>query len=590
MHAWPFRESLPRAPFPSAITAHSPAPYLSDLRRSPHANALSASAGLTQYYATSFMKRSTSDGAGPFRINKRRAVTTSAAGESSPCQRRFAERHAEQGGGGQGALCISLSPSSPSSPSSPRPPAPHHRGFGGLRGGGCHSPGGGHIAERHAEQGGGHIAERHAEQGGGHIAERHAEQGGGHIAERHAEQGGGGQGAHCIPPASSLFSPSPSPRATPSPLPSPPGGLRGGLRGGGCNRQGGGHKPQHHAEQGSGGQGAHCISLCCPLPPVSPSSPSHQVGFEVVDAIARAEGISLSTMQSKAVVGKGRIAYPCGLRGGGCNRQGGGHKPQHHAEQGSGGQGAHCISLCCPLPPVSPSSPSHQVGFEVVDAIARTEGIALSAMQSIARTVMGKGRISYPPAVLSCYHLLSCFPPHQVGFEVVDAIARAEGISLSAMQSKAVVGKGRIAGCPVLLVKPQTFMNLSGESVGPLARFYKIPPERVVAIYDDMDLDVASMKLLAKGGHGGHNGMKSIMQHFQGSRNFPRLRFGIGRPPGCMEAKVYVLQKFSDRERDEVDVAIERAVDAVRLVAAEGMDKAVSTWNLPRRSSANTKA
>ncbi|CAI5480791.1 unnamed protein product [Closterium sp. Yama58-4] len=179
---------------------------------------------------------------------------------------------------------------------------------------------------------------------------------------------------------------------------------------------------------------------------------------------------------------------------------------------------------------------------------------------------------------------------HNVGFEVIDAIARAEGISLSAMQSRAVVGKGRIAGCPVLLVKPQTFMNLSGESVGPLARFYKIPPERVMAIYDDMDLDVASMKLLAKGGHGGHNGMKSIMQHFQGSRNFPRLRFGIGRPPGRMEAKVYVLQKFSDREREEVEVAIERAVDAVHLVAAEGMDKAVSTWNLPRRSSANTKA
>ncbi|CAI5481117.1 unnamed protein product [Closterium sp. Yama58-4] len=198
---------------------------------------------------------------------------------------------------------------------------------------------------------------------------------------------------------------------------------------------------------------------------------------------------------------------------------------------------------------------------------------------------------------------------HNVGFEVIDAVARAEGISLSAMQRKAVVGKGRIAACPMLLVKPQTFMNLSGES-----------------IYNDMDLDIASMKLLAKGGHGGHNGMKSIMQHFQGSRNFPRLRFvhagirrspgrmeakprcigrppgrmeakvcaatvvSIGRPPGRMEAKVYVLQKFSDREREEVDVAIVRAVDAVRLVAAEGMDKAVSTWNLPRRSSANTKA
>lgn len=175
---------------------------------------------------------------------------------------------------------------------------------------------------------------------------------------------------------------------------------------------------------------------------------------------------------------------------------------------------------------------------------------------------------------------------HNVGFEVVDALAAAAGIPLGMTQCKAALGKGRVGGTPVILAKPQTFMNLSGESVGPLAKFYKIPRERVLVVYDDLDLDTAAMKLLAKGGHGGHNGMRSIIDRFGGDKNFPRLRFGIGRPPGQMETKVFVLQRFSRHERDEVEISILRAVDGIQLVLSQGLDRAVSQWNQPKKQPA----
>lgn len=174
---------------------------------------------------------------------------------------------------------------------------------------------------------------------------------------------------------------------------------------------------------------------------------------------------------------------------------------------------------------------------------------------------------------------------HNVGFEMVERVAREEGISISAMQCKALIGKGRICGVPVLLAKPQTYMNLSGESICPLAAFYKIPPSRVLVMYDELEFDVAVMKLLQKGGHGGHNGMKSLIQGFRGSKDFPRIRFGIGRPSGGIDMKAYVLQKFNKSEREEVDMALDRISSAIRLITSEGLDKAVSTWNSPRRQS-----
>ncbi|XP_057538050.1 uncharacterized protein LOC130815580 [Amaranthus tricolor] len=113
---------------------------------------------------------------------------------------------------------------------------------------------------------------------------------------------------------------------------------------------------------------------------------------------------------------------------------------------------------------------------------------------------------------------------HNVGFEMVDTIAEAEGISMNSFSFKALFAKGHIGNVPVILFKPQTFMNVSGKSVGPMVSYYKIPLNQVLVIYDDLDLPFAKLRLLPKGGHGGHNGMRSIIDHFKGSRDFPRLR------------------------------------------------------------------
>uniref|UniRef100_A0ACD5T7R5 Uncharacterized protein n=1 Tax=Avena sativa TaxID=4498 RepID=A0ACD5T7R5_AVESA len=141
---------------------------------------------------------------------------------------------------------------------------------------------------------------------------------------------------------------------------------------------------------------------------------------------------------------------------------------------------------------------------------------------------------------------------HNVGFEMIDALAEAEGISISSKHFKAMVGKGLIGDVPVMLAKPQTFMNASGESVGQLVSYFKIPLNQVVVIYDDLDLPFAKLRLLPKGGHGGHNGMRSVIHHFKESPDFPRLRIGIGRPTGMMGAIGFVLRSFTEEEQREV--------------------------------------
>ena len=138
----------------------------------------------------------------------------------------------------------------------------------------------------------------------------------------------------------------------------------------------------------------------------------------------------------------------------------------------------------------------------------------------------------------------------------IDALAAAEGVALSTTQLRATVGKGVIAGKSVLLVKPQTFMNSSGESVVPLLKFYKVPPSRLLVIYDDLDIDVAALRLRTKGGHGGHNGMRSIVTCLSGSQDFPRLRIGIGRPAGQRSVADHVLTTFDKRESEEVQARL----------------------------------
>ncbi|OVA05019.1 Peptidyl-tRNA hydrolase [Macleaya cordata] len=168
---------------------------------------------------------------------------------------------------------------------------------------------------------------------------------------------------------------------------------------------------------------------------------------------------------------------------------------------------------------------------------------------------------------------------HNVGFEMLDAIAEAEGISMSTVSFKALFGKGRIGNVPVMLAKPQTFMNASGESVGSIVSYYKIPLKQVVVIFDDLDLPFATLRLLPKGGHGGHNGMRSIIDHFKGSRDFPRLRIGIGRPPGKMATADFVLRRFDRKEREELDFTFQNGVEALRILLLEGFEKSATFVN-----------
>ncbi|MFQ5613379.1 MAG: aminoacyl-tRNA hydrolase, partial [Anaerolineae bacterium] len=158
---------------------------------------------------------------------------------------------------------------------------------------------------------------------------------------------------------------------------------------------------------------------------------------------------------------------------------------------------------------------------------------------------------------------------HNAGFHVLDRLAAAEDLRFDERRNKALLARGRISGVGVALVKPQTYMNLSGEAVGPLARFYKVPPERILVIFDDLDLPLAAMKLRLKGGSGGHNGLESVIAHL-GTKDFPRLRLGVGRPPGRMPPKAYLLQPFSDEQWSQMVETYDQAVEAVRAALAEG--------------------
>jgi peptidyl-tRNA hydrolase, PTH1 family len=168
---------------------------------------------------------------------------------------------------------------------------------------------------------------------------------------------------------------------------------------------------------------------------------------------------------------------------------------------------------------------------------------------------------------------------HNVGFMLVDRLAAAAGISLGRVQQRAVVGDGRLAGRSVILVKPQTYMNLSGDALGPLVHYYKIPHANVLVVYDELDLPLGTLRLREKGGAGGHNGMRSIIHHL--GQDFPRLRLGIGRPPGRMNPAAYVLQDFSRDELPVMDVMLDQALQAVETYLQEGIQLAMSRYNGP---------
>lgn len=166
---------------------------------------------------------------------------------------------------------------------------------------------------------------------------------------------------------------------------------------------------------------------------------------------------------------------------------------------------------------------------------------------------------------------------HNIGFMVVDFLADQHHISLGKVQHKAVIGDGRIAGSQVILAKPQTMMNLSGDSVGPLAAYYKIETANILVIYDELDLPLGTIRMREMGGAGGHNGIRSIINHL--GKDFPRLRLGIDRPPGRMPPAAFVLQDFNPDDWPLVKEIIQEAGTAVETFLREGIDLAMSRHN-----------
>jgi len=167
---------------------------------------------------------------------------------------------------------------------------------------------------------------------------------------------------------------------------------------------------------------------------------------------------------------------------------------------------------------------------------------------------------------------------HNVGFRCVERLAVDLGLAFDKQQEQAQVAMGTCYGRRVILAKPQTFMNESGRAVVPLSRFYKVHLERLMVIYDDLDLPLGTVRLRPEGGSGGHKGMRSIIEHL-GTRSFSRLRIGIGRPPGRMDPAAYVLQDFSAEEELLLEETLARAVFAVEAWLREGIEEAMGRYN-----------
>ena len=167
---------------------------------------------------------------------------------------------------------------------------------------------------------------------------------------------------------------------------------------------------------------------------------------------------------------------------------------------------------------------------------------------------------------------------HNLGFMVVDALAKHLGESFAKMQLNALVTKARYQEQRIILAKPQTFMNNSGQAISSLVNFYKIPLENLLVVYDDVDLPFDTMRLKPEGGSAGQKGMKSTIAQL-GTQKFPRLRMGIGRPPGRMPVPAYVLQDFSDAETEILTFLLNEAVQAILTYITDGIEQAMTEHN-----------
>ena len=171
---------------------------------------------------------------------------------------------------------------------------------------------------------------------------------------------------------------------------------------------------------------------------------------------------------------------------------------------------------------------------------------------------------------------------HNLGFMVVDTLAERWRLSVGGKRHEAEIGTGEIATERVVLAKPQTYMNASGDAVAKVRRLYRLQPHEILAIYDDLDLPVGRVRLKGEGGAGGHNGVASLISVL--GKGFPRLRIGIGRPPGGADPVEYVLEPFPQGEEPIIREAVARAADGVESWLEHGLERTMNTLN--RRDSA----
>jgi peptidyl-tRNA hydrolase, PTH1 family len=167
---------------------------------------------------------------------------------------------------------------------------------------------------------------------------------------------------------------------------------------------------------------------------------------------------------------------------------------------------------------------------------------------------------------------------HNAGQMVLALLAERIGAKFKAHRSRCDIAEGRLGNQPVTLARPLSYMNLSGQPIASLAAFYKVPAERLVVIHDELDIPFGTLRLKLGGGDNGHNGLRSISQSL-GTRDYYRVRFGIGRPPGRMDAANFVLKDFSAAERKDLPWAIDRAADATEDLLARGLTEAQNRYH-----------
>ena len=167
---------------------------------------------------------------------------------------------------------------------------------------------------------------------------------------------------------------------------------------------------------------------------------------------------------------------------------------------------------------------------------------------------------------------------HNFGFMVIDRLAEKLAVSLKKVKFKALLAETKLDGQALILAKPMTFMNDSGRAVGPLLRFFKVPPDHLLVVHDDLDLPLGSLRLRPTGSSGGQRGVASIIATL-GTQDFPRLRLGISRPPGQMDPVAYVLQNFTPAEAELKEMVLNQAADAALTFIREGMQAAMNQYN-----------